>query len=224
VNRRIKIALTAGGVLALLGGGVSMAAIPDSTDGTFHACVRTNPMNGTHDIRMIDKEAGESCASGYTEKTWNQVGPAGPVGPKGDDGATGPQGEPGQNGAQGPQGPQGPEGPVGPQGPEGPPAVGASAVLDYRQTAYVVFGDATFTKSQPCAGLGDRILSGGITLDNGADGNPGPQNWDSYKLLDSHPEHQGSSFDKDDWSSTFRVINNKEIHVTVYAVCLKAVQ
>jgi hypothetical protein len=69
------------------GAGVASATIPSSSGNVYHACVNnTGPL---HSVYMIDKDKGESCFAGYTEKTWNQTGPAGPAGPQG------PQGDPG---------------------------------------------------------------------------------------------------------------------------------
>lgn len=92
-NRRIAAAL---GTLAILGGaaGLASAAIPDSNDAEIHACLH----KPTGMIRLIDKEAGETCGPGFTEITWNQTGPAGPVGPKGDTGAKGDKGATGDSG------------------------------------------------------------------------------------------------------------------------------
>lgn len=82
--------VVATGALALLAGGTAYAAIPDSDDGEFHACVSNTGSLKT--IVMIDKQAGTNCPSNYTEKVWNQQGPAGPQGP---------QGEPGEQGSDG---------------------------------------------------------------------------------------------------------------------------
>ena len=76
-----------GGSLAVvtLIGGISYATIPDA-GGVFHGCIK----KGT--LRLIDRNAGQTCSRGETAVTWNQLGPQGPHGP------------------QGPQGPQGPAG------------------------------------------------------------------------------------------------------------------
>lgn len=88
--------------LALLGGGISYAAIPDSDDGEYHACVKNGEENaGGHQVRLLDAQASETCPSGWTAKSWNQVGPTGPTGP---------------TGAAGPAGATGPTGPAGPLG------------------------------------------------------------------------------------------------------------
>jgi len=69
--------------LALIGAGVSSAAIPDSTTGVITAC-RANGQ-----LRMIDKQAGTNCYAWEAQLQWNAQGPIGATGPAG---ATGPQG------------------------------------------------------------------------------------------------------------------------------------
>lgn len=88
MNRKAKISAIAASALALAGiAGGAYAAIPSTTGSVYHACVNnTGPL---HSVYMIDKDAGESCFGGYTEKTWNQTGPAGATGATG---ATGPAG------------------------------------------------------------------------------------------------------------------------------------
>jgi|SRR5882757_2035822 len=79
MNRKIVIASVA--TLALVGGGVAYASIPDSGTGVYTACVKNSQvfLSSAHDVRMLDKQAGESCPSGWTEKSWNQA--AAPTGP-----------------------------------------------------------------------------------------------------------------------------------------------
>ncbi len=57
--------------------GAAYAAIP-AQDGTISACKKTDGS-----IRLIDKEAGQSCSSSQQLVEWNQQGPAGPPGPSG---------------------------------------------------------------------------------------------------------------------------------------------
>ena len=65
-----RIALGAAAAVAL-GSGIAVAAIPDSDDSEYHACVaNTGPVRAVY---VIDKQASEACASGYTEKTWPGV-------------------------------------------------------------------------------------------------------------------------------------------------------
>jgi hypothetical protein len=70
--------------LVIAGGSLALAAIP-SGDSTFFGCYSNN--HG--DLRLIDKEAGQTCTKQETEVFWNQTGPTGPTG------ATGEQGPPG---------------------------------------------------------------------------------------------------------------------------------
>jgi hypothetical protein len=107
MRKRIALVI-AGGVLVFGGASAAWAAIPDSDDGEFHACVKNAAGSSGHDLQIIDKQGSEACRSGWTEKVWNQTGPQGP---RGDTGAAG---------AQGPPGPQGPQGPPGPGLPEQP--------------------------------------------------------------------------------------------------------
>jgi hypothetical protein len=83
---RTKI-IAGAGALTLLAGGTAYAAIPDSDDGEFHACVSNTGSLKT--ILMIDKQAGTNCPSNYTEEVWNQQGPTGPQGPQGPAGEAG---------------------------------------------------------------------------------------------------------------------------------------
>ena len=137
---RLSTAVTASVLTALLAGsvGAAVATIPSSPDGVITGCY---VKNGEHGLRVIDKQAGETCKSNELEVSWNQKGakgdpgpagaagatgpqgPQGPAGPKGDTGATGPQGNPGakgDTGATGPQGNPGAKGDTGATGATGP--------------------------------------------------------------------------------------------------------
>src|SRR6266508_3793074 len=74
--------------------GTALAAIPDA-GGVIHGCYKPSDEK----LRVIDTEAGRTCASNETALSWNQTGPQGPTGPTGATGASG---------ATGPQGPAGP--------------------------------------------------------------------------------------------------------------------
>jgi hypothetical protein len=77
------VALLAG--VILVGTAVTASAsIPDSQN-TIHGCYATK--GGT--LRVIDTDAGATCAKGEQAITWNQQGPAGPQGPTGPAGASG---------------------------------------------------------------------------------------------------------------------------------------
>jgi hypothetical protein len=58
--------------------GTALAAIPDAS-GVIHGCYK--PSDGK--LRVIDTEAGKTCASEETALVWNQTGPQGSVGPSG---------------------------------------------------------------------------------------------------------------------------------------------
>jgi hypothetical protein len=111
-----KTAFVAAVTSAVAIGGITTAlvsaSIPDS-GGVIHGCYSTS--KGT--LRVIDTDAGDTCAARETAVTWNQQGPKGDkgdtgvTGATGAAGATGPQGDPGATGATGATGPQGPAGP-----------------------------------------------------------------------------------------------------------------
>lgn len=75
-----KIVAIAGAAALVLGGSVAYAAIPDSDDGEFHACMRNSPNShgdeqdefDTHRVELQDSQAGKVCPSGWTAKVWNQ--------------------------------------------------------------------------------------------------------------------------------------------------------
>ena len=92
--RVIAIAL-AGAVASLAAVGVATGTIPGA-DGTITACHAK--VSGVRYLRLIDKQAGESCKAQEKLLTWNQKGPKGDPGPKGD---RGPKGDPGPPGASG---------------------------------------------------------------------------------------------------------------------------
>lgn len=84
--------------LALLGGGIAWATIPDAS-GVIHGCYRTaNPAKGA--LTVIDTGLGETCPSGTVGLNWNQIGPQGPAGATGSTGPQGPSGSPGISGYQ----------------------------------------------------------------------------------------------------------------------------
>jgi hypothetical protein len=74
-----KIWMAAGLVVAfLLVGGVALASIPDA-NGAIHGCRK----NSDGSMRVIDSDAGQTCANGWTPLNWSQTGPQGPAGPSG---------------------------------------------------------------------------------------------------------------------------------------------
>ena len=69
-----------GAALALgIGGGVAVAQIPSSTDGTITACMTTPA--GT--IRLIDAQAGATCKKSEKKVTWSEAGQPGTDGVSG---------------------------------------------------------------------------------------------------------------------------------------------
>jgi hypothetical protein len=75
--RKLYVIVAAGALLALAAG-VSFAAIP-SSNGTITGCV--GPSGGN--LKVINAEAGASCANGQKQLSWNQQGPAGENGVSG---------------------------------------------------------------------------------------------------------------------------------------------
>lgn len=86
--KKKKIAIISGiSALALAGGAVAAyASIPDGS-GVYHACVENAHHANGRMVKILDTGASETCQSGWSEKTWNQVGPQGPQGPQGDPGS-----------------------------------------------------------------------------------------------------------------------------------------
>ena len=76
LTRRGSIAVIAAlGVLAVVG--VGYAAIP-TADGVVHSCY-----DGSGELRVIDAEAGATCAKKETALNFNQEGPQGALAPPG---------------------------------------------------------------------------------------------------------------------------------------------
>jgi hypothetical protein len=129
-GRIVKGRVTKGailGVAVLFVATAAWASIPDSS-GVIHGCYRTGPGSPSQIglLRVIDTEAGQSCARNEVSLTWNQAGPEGTQGP------TGPQGATGATGATGAQGPSG--------------AGGASTnFIDLQLFGARIFGGANFT-------------------------------------------------------------------------------
>jgi hypothetical protein len=61
--------------LAVVSAAIGSAAIP-STSGTISACKKADDS-----IKLVDKEAGQTCPSSQQLVEWNRQGPAGPVDP-----------------------------------------------------------------------------------------------------------------------------------------------
>lgn len=73
MRRTIVLSVLVALVVAV--GGLALGAIPGG-DKTFFGCYSRN--HG--DLRLIDKEAGQTCTKRESEVFWNQAGPAGPAG------------------------------------------------------------------------------------------------------------------------------------------------
>jgi hypothetical protein len=86
---RIRKTIALAAVIAGGAAGAGYAAIP-SSDGILSACKKPDGS-----IRLIDREAGQTCAKGAELVEWSEKGPAGPAGPQGEPGPAGPQGAPG---------------------------------------------------------------------------------------------------------------------------------
>src|SRR5687768_12393319 len=101
--------------LVAIATGAARAEVPATGTGIITVCY--NRSSG--ETKVIDKQAGQTCAPRWIELHWNQTGPEGPQGSPGPEGAQGPQGSKGEKGETGLQGPQGPPGPPGPKGDTG---------------------------------------------------------------------------------------------------------
>jgi hypothetical protein len=182
--------------LALLLSTVAVAAIP-SAGGVITACYSLK----SRIVRVIDAEAGKTCARGEQKLQWNKTGPrgrAGATGPQGSIGAPGPQGLPGAPGEQGPQGlpgiqglqglpgVQGTAGAIGPPGPSGPQGLTWRGEwmpdTTYQPGDAVYSGGASFIATQTTSDQpGPRIELGvpwgilSLRGTQGPQGAPGPQ-------------------------------------------------
>ena len=57
-------------VMAVLGGGLALASVPDAGTGVFHGCYSTK----TGALRLVDPAKGQSCAAGQKAVSWDQAG------------------------------------------------------------------------------------------------------------------------------------------------------
>jgi hypothetical protein len=130
--------LTTVGVVA--GGAFAFGAIPDAGK-VYTGCY--NSASGA--LRVIDKEAGATCASGERQIQWNQKGPTGPKGPAGAKGPTGPRGT------------AGPTGPVGPASSGGGVAPDVNVKFAQNCTTNVL-ASRSLTLSAPARVYGDATV------------------------------------------------------------------
>jgi len=89
-RRGVRVLLIAGAILAGAAG-IALATIPGST-GVINGCF--DKRKG--DLRVIDTEAGKTCATSETPISWNERGERGAQGDTGPRGETGPPGESGK--------------------------------------------------------------------------------------------------------------------------------
>lgn len=75
--RKTGVILASGAALALVGGVLAYASIPDA-GGVINGCYKDGALN-KGSLYVID--SAETCPSGYTALNWNQTGPQGPAGP-----------------------------------------------------------------------------------------------------------------------------------------------
>ena len=130
-------------------GGVALATIPD-TAGVISSCYLKDGQAGAGRVRVIDAQAGQTCASTENPLSWNRQG------------LRGPQGLPGPAGAAGAAGPAGPTGPQGPQGPQGP--AGASG---YRVESKLVDVPANQQRFFDVWCTSGTAIGGGVKIETG---------------------------------------------------------
>jgi hypothetical protein len=207
--------------LALLLGTVALAAIPGA-GGVITGCYDSK----TGALRVIDVQAGKTCAKGELQLTWNQTGPQGlpgpigtpgPAGPQGIPGVAGPKGDTGAPGAQGsaggpgPQGNPGPQGAPGAQGPAGAPGI----------SGYEIVSDETAFDSSAAKVIGVLCPTGKRALGGGADIFPslGDQNRATAPVVLT--SSFVADYEGDGWVGQASEIGtyNFEWSLTVYAIC-----
>jgi len=157
--------------VVVVSAGVAYASVPSQSDGTITGCFSRS--GGA--LRIIDREAGQTCKSGEMQITWNQVGPQGIAGPTGGPGPAGSQGNPGSPGAAGIPGPTGPAGPTGQPGPSGPAGpAGGVATRWWRDGDGDGYGDWYDFLDSPAQPPG-YVINFDDCLDTDAEVNPVPK-------------------------------------------------
>jgi hypothetical protein len=93
---KLIIGVGLGMAVLAVAGSIAYANIPDGNS-MIHGCYKSS---GTSkgSLRVIDSDAGNTCATSEKILNWNQTGPQGPQGIQGPTGATGPQGPQGPSG------------------------------------------------------------------------------------------------------------------------------
>lgn len=194
--KRIIIPAALAAAVVLAGGGAALATIPDS-GGVIHGCYSAK--DGT--LRVIDTDAGQTCAKGETALSWNQQGPQGPAGPTGPAGPAGPQGSPG---------PQGPAGVSGYQVETCTPSTSVNGVCDNGLGSY---GHTSL--GYPFVQL--YCPAGKVALSSGYSQNPQTSNYpiENYPFSDSGGSGYRFTFTNMNPTDTLAL-------VTVYVTCANA--
>ena len=154
---RVRTIVGLGVGVAIIGGSVAYAAIPDPS-GVVHGCYDT--LLGT--LRVVDTGANQNCLPTETAITWHQTGPQGLPGVTGAKGDTGPAGPQGDKGDTGPAGAQGDKGDTGPAGPAGAAIVKQVSIA----RADVPNGSPTDIATLPLTGGGDWLLTATVSPHN----------------------------------------------------------
>lgn len=179
----------------------AFAAIPDSDDSEYHACVSS--IGTLKPVYMIDKEAGANCPSGYNEKTWNKSGMPGPAGPKGDKGDPGPAGPAGATGEKGDTGAQGPQGEQGPAGAGG----GSTRPLQYERQSVVNMPANQGIGPQMYCDSEDTVANGGYYIHDTSAGV-------DVRTIMNTPSSVGNQ-----WDYTFRNYSSTPTQITLRVIC-----
>ena len=96
-GRQAAVAVASASVVVAGLGGLAYAQTPSSQDGTISACFKK--ADGI--LKIIDKEAGETCGNKEQLLQWNQKGVKGDAGTPGADGKDGEDGKDGKDGKDG---------------------------------------------------------------------------------------------------------------------------
>jgi hypothetical protein len=84
IGRTVAFGVLMATIGAMAAGGVAWAVIPDSGTGVVTACYNPNGRAAMKVLKVVDAQAGGTCAKGWVPLSWNQQGP------KGDQGDPGP--------------------------------------------------------------------------------------------------------------------------------------
>lgn len=209
-TRATRIALPAAATVALLGGGVALAAdttgAPSNT--TYTACLS----HAGHALYNVTSSGSPRCVGHDQTITWNQTGPQGPQGAAGAQGPAGPQGPQGAAGAAGATGPVGPQGPKGDTGATGPS--GPTTSITETDSGVVSTGDAGLIDVHCPIGY---VMTGGGASATGA--------YSGVYLTQNEPRvgnsPAASGQQPDNWLAGVGNLSGTDITLTVFAVCAK---